>query len=204
MKIFNIKISDNDKFYNNFTKFLRLINEEILVLSFIQESRKLEDVLDVSDLIIYDNSDFLNNTIDLEDSFIEVDENIELLPSSYKMKVNNLDYKIIEDKLIKEEYNRFKYVFILFDNKLDIFNEPDYIYIFDKLDGKKETLYKDLGIISLDKSDVNIDSKIIGFLTDENDDLEILLDNLINNNFIEVKETESIIEKIKNIFRKRK
>lgn len=95
----------------NLAEYFSKYSAKTLIVSLIQENRDLEDALGIADSIIYDNQDYLSEIIDLEDVVINVNENLDLIPSSYKIKKNKLDFDNFSRKIEELEYQNFIYIF---------------------------------------------------------------------------------------------
>lgn len=166
-------------------KLIRKFEGKSLIISFIQENRELEKELGILNEIIYDNSDYLSGTISLEYGIIEVDENLEILPSSYKQKKDEMDFSVIKEEISTFEYDN---VFILIDDKLKILNLDETIIITEKDSSDK--------IISTNTS--NKSDKIIGYLIDS--ELDNLKKNLLEGSLIVKK--KGLLQKIKRLLKK--
>lgn len=95
----------------NLAEYFSKYSAKTLIVSLIQENRDLENALGVADSIIYDNQDYLSGIIDLEEVIINVNENLDLIPSSYKIKKNELDFNDFSRKIEELEYDNFIYIF---------------------------------------------------------------------------------------------
>ncbi|QUY64599.1 hypothetical protein GUI37_03400 [Helcococcus kunzii] len=183
------------EFIKRFPEILKSVSGKSLIISLIQENRELEDVLDVLDMIIYDNSDYISNIIDFDKAILELDDENYLLPSSYKMKNTDFDFELLNKDIESFLDEEIKNIFILFDDNLKIDNKPDTIKIVD------ENSEEANNVIIIGKNH-NIDkfSNIRGFLNDDEDDFNELIENIINDNYIIKKEKKGILEKIKGLF----
>lgn len=183
------------EFIKRFPEILKSVSGKSLIISLIQENRELEDALDVLDMIIYDNSDYISNIIDFDKAVLELDDENYLLPSSYKMKNTDFDFELLNKDIESFLDEEIKNIFILFDNNLKIDNKPDTIKIVD------ENSEESNNVIIIGKNH-NIDkfSNIRGFLNDDKDDFNELIENIINDNYIIKKDKKGILEKIKGLF----
>ncbi|EHR34690.1 hypothetical protein [Helcococcus kunzii] len=183
------------EFIKRFPEILKSVSGKSLIISLIQENRELEDALDVLDMIIYDNSDYISNIIDFDKAILELDDENYLLPSSYKMKNTDFDFELLNKDIESFLDEEIKNIFILFDDNLKIDNKPDTIKIVD------ENSEEANNVIIIGKNH-NIDkfSNIRGFLNDDEDDFNELIENIINDNYIIKKEKKGILEKIKGLF----
>lgn len=164
-----------------------------LIISLVQENRNLESHLDVIDDIIYDNSDYLSGTLTLEEAIIEVKEDIDLLPSSYKQKVDKVDFNDFDLEFL----NNYNYIFYILDGKLIYENIKEYQVTISNRDLNNEDLnYVFIGDFS--KSLVK-KYKVYGFINDNKENLNITVNNLVNNEFIEYKK-RGILDRIKGLF----
>lgn len=125
----------------NITDLLNQLTSSTLIVSLIQENRKLEDKLGIADYVIYDNQDYISRVLTLEDAVIEVDDNIDILASSYKIKVNDFDFNILSNDLNVLEYDN---VIVLFDDKLNVENKPQYSVLSDIKEAKLDKNYDNL------------------------------------------------------------
>lgn len=185
------------EFIKRFPEILKSVSGKSLIISLIQENRELEDALDVLDMIIYDNSDYISNMIDFDKAILELDDENYLLPSSYKMKNTDFDFELLnkdKESFLDEE---IKNIFILFDYNLKIDNKPDTIKIVDENSEEANNVIIIGKNYSIDKF-----SNIRGFLNDDEDDFNELIENIINDNYIIKKEKKGILEKIKGLFSK--
>lgn len=176
----------------NIKKLVEIFEGKNLIFSLIQNSRELEVDFDVSDIIIYDNSDIMVNTISIEDSIIEINENIDIIPSSYRQKTSEYDFNNISKDLILENYDN---IFFIFDENINYTNFPELIYIIDE-DSKltTEKRYILTKILNVDSSKY----KVYGYLVNEK--FDELKNNLVKNKFL-LSNKKSILEKIKGIFK---
>lgn len=188
MKIYlDLKINELQQIKN----LIDLFDGRKIIVSLIQNSRKLESILDVSDFIIYDNSDIMVKIISSEDAVIEVDENLDLIPSSYKKKTDKFDYNILSIDFIDD----YDFAFILFDENIEYINKPKTIIVKEDASNISEKNQ----YILLKKEKINYEKyNIVGYLQTQH--LQELKDNIQNNKKIE-KVNKSFFEKIKGIFK---
>lgn len=138
-----------EKIYLNIVNNIEMIPDyinnykgKILIFSLIQENRNLENLFDIQDDIIYDNQDYFNNIIELENLIYEIDDKIHIVPSSYKMKISNYDFSKIINDISKLDY---EYVIFLYDEKIKFENMPLFEKINEKIN-KKSFIQKILGV----------------------------------------------------------
>ncbi|MGY3756657.1 hypothetical protein ACWOAQ_08490 [Helcococcus kunzii] len=195
MRRIHFDTNKKSEFIKRFPEILKSVSGKSLIISLIQENRELEDALDVLDMIIYDNSDYISNIIDFDKAILELDDENYLLPSSYKMKNTDFDFELLNKDIESFLDEEIKNIFILFDDNLKIDNKPDTIKIVD------ENSEEANNVIIIGKNH-NIDkfSNIRGFLNDDEDDFNELIENIINDNYIIKKEKKGILEKIKGLF----
>lgn len=184
----------NDKFKKYLPNLINNMEGKNLILSLIQENRDLEMYFDIIDEIIYDNSDYLNNIVDLEQVSIEIDDNIDIVPSSYKMKVKEYDFNSILNDIESVDYDN---ILILIDDKLDISNLPNEEIIYSS---DLDNIIENEKLIITDNNRVYDNNKIYGYLNDNESDLKILIDNLQNNTLLNPQK-KSFIQRIKGIFK---
>ena len=184
----------NDKFKKYLPNLMNNMEGKNLILSLIQENRDLEMYFDIIDEIIYDNSDYLNNIVDLEQVSIEIDDNIDIVPSSYKMKVKEYDFNSILNDIESVDYDN---ILILIDDKLDISNLPNEEIIYSS---DLDNIIENKKLIITDNNRVYDNNKIYGYLNDNESDLKILIDNLQNNTLLNPQK-KSFIQRIKGIFK---
>lgn len=101
---------DNDKDIEIFVKDIKETQEKTLIISLIQENRKLEEFFEVLDYVIYDNQDYISEIIDLDGALLQVNDYIDLLPSSYKIKTESVDLDQIASDIEKLEYQNVFYI----------------------------------------------------------------------------------------------
>ncbi|MFM1524958.1 MULTISPECIES: hypothetical protein [Helcococcus] len=191
MKKYYIDINQYEFLIDKFPEILNKFSGKTLILSLIQEDRSLEKKLKISDEIIFDNSDYINSTVGFAKAVMEIDDEIEILPSSYKMKETSVDFNRFIEELENEEYEN---IIVLFDNKLDIQNKPEL--------SKKDELMEIFEGIYIFEDEENIDenlenNKDIDDLAEKENKAETERD--INKE--DVKKI-SIFEKIKRLFKK--
>lgn len=176
-----------EEFIGNIPRLIEKFNGKKLIISLIQESRELESLYDIDEYIIYDNSDVLTGIISLEDAIINVEDNLDLLPSSYKKKVDFINHEIFENEIFKD----YDYVFFLLDDIInhDLNNET--IPICDSPKANKNN-------IICSKFEVKLvqHNKIYGFLNDNENDLVQLHENLENDKILDYNDF-SFFQKIK-------
>lgn len=139
MKKIYFNLNDN---IEEIIKQINSITGNNLVLSFIQENRKLEEIYGLSNEVIYDNQDYMTGIMSFGDISIEVNDNLDIIPSSYKIKKNTMDFNQVLKDIDKLNYDN---VFIIFDDKLEIENKPE-IKVEDKKVEKKSFLKKLKGL----------------------------------------------------------
>lgn len=130
---------------DNIEEIIKQINSTTgnnLVLSFIQENRKLEEIYGLLNEVIYDNQDYMTGIMSFRDISIEVNDNLDIIPSSYKIKKNTMDFNQVLKDIDELNYDN---VFIIFDDKLEIENKPE-IKVEDKKVEKKSFLKKLKGL----------------------------------------------------------
>ncbi|MFM1538925.1 hypothetical protein [Helcococcus bovis] len=191
MKKYYIDINQYEFLIDKFPEILNKFSGKTLILSLIQEDRSLEKKLKISDEIIFDNSDYINSTVGFAKAVMEIDDEIEILPSSYKMKETSVDFNRFIEELENEEYEN---IIVLFDNKLDIQNKPEL--------SKKDELMEIFEGIYIFEDEENIDenlenNKDIDDLAEKENKAETERD--INKEDVE---KISIFEKIKRLFKK--
>lgn len=196
MKKYFININQYEFLIDKFPEILKKFSGKTLILSFIQEDRSLEKKLKISDEIIYDNSDYINGTVGFAKAIMDIDGNIEILPSSYKMKQTSFDFNKILEELDEDEY---EILVVLFDDKMEIKNVPD-------LSSKEELkeIFDEFNIEESSQENVKeIDNKE-NHNEEENEIKEDDKDETITQEIKEeiIKEKISIFEKIKRLFRK--
>lgn len=194
MKKYYININQYKFLIDKFPEILKKFSGKTLILSLIQEDRSLEKKLKISDEIIYDNSDYINGTVGFTKAIMEIDENIEILPSSYKMKETSVDFNKILDEIDGEEYEN---LIVLFDDKMVIEN------MMKSSNEEIKKLFSGLDIEDFIHEEINREEIIEKEIMDENiekieEKQEI---NNMDNKKILVKKV-SIFEKIKRLFRK--
>ena len=191
MKKYYIDINQYEFLIEKFPEILNKFSGKTLILSLIQEDRSLEKKLNISDEIIFDNSDYINSTVGFAKAVMEIDDEIEILPSSYKMKQTSVDFSRFIEELENEEYEN---IIVLFDDKLEIQNKPE-------LSKKDELMEIFEGIYIFENEEniyVNIENnKDIDDLVEKENKVEIERD--INKEDVK---NISIFEKIKRLFRK--
>ena len=120
MKI--IYISSEDKTRKNLyiaslSSFLSKDNE-VLIIN-MEKDRELEMLFEVEDYIIYDNLDYFSEVSDLEQSVTEIEDNLDILPSAFKLEKYEMqeeDYKkitLIENYdyiIVNTEVENIKYI----------------------------------------------------------------------------------------------
>lgn len=191
MKKYYIDINQYEFLIDKFPEILNKFSGKTLILSLIQEDRSLEKKLKISDEIIFDNSDYINSTVGFAKAVMEIDDEIEILPSSYKMKETSVDFNRFIEELENEEYEN---IIVLFDNKLDIQNKPEL--------SKKDELMEIFEGIYIFEDGENIDENL-----ENNKDIDnlgekenkVAIERDINKEDVE---KISIFEKIKRLFRK--
>lgn len=197
MRNIYIDTNGNIDFIKKFPEILKSFSGKFLLISLIQENRTLEDELDVSDIIIYDSSDYISGIVDLEKSLLELDDENYLLPSSYKIKEKIFDFEKLINDLEKVEFEQLDNLFILFDNNLEIENKPKTIKVVcENLDEAENVIVM---------GDNNIGKKfnnIVGYINDDEKDFNEFIDNIINSKFIIKNTKKGFLEKIKGIFSK--
>ena len=197
MRNIYIDTNGNINFIKKFPEILKSFSGKFLLISLIQENRTLEDELDVSDIIIYDSSDYISGIVDLEKSLLELDDENYLLPSSYKIKEKIFDFEKLINDLEKVEFEQLDNLFILFDNNLEIENKPKTIKVVcENLDEAENVIVM---------GDNNIGKKfnnIVGYINDDEKDFNEFIDNIINSKFIIKNTKKGFLEKIKGIFSK--
>lgn len=97
-----------------------------LLISFIQESRKLEEVFDVEDFIIYDASDFLLGIADFDKVVTEIDDYMDIVPSTYKKKIEEIDIEAFDF----EDLSKYNNIFIILDRQTKYKNQKSEIDLF--------------------------------------------------------------------------
>lgn len=168
-----------EEFIGYVPKLIEKFDGKRLIISLIQQSRELERSYEIEEYVIYDNSDVLSGIISLEDAIINIDDNIDILPSSYKKKKDTVDNEIFENEI----YNDYDYVFFLLDQFLNYDLNNEIIAICDHPKPDKNN-------IVCSKFDVKIvqDYKIYGFLNDNENDLNQVYENLENNKLLDYNE----------------
>lgn len=161
-----------------------------LILSLIQENRQLEYVYDIAEYIIYDNSDVLSGIIDLEDAIIDIDDDIDLLPSSYKSKVLDIDLESFVDGIS----NDYDYILIVLDDNLNYEKPNELIYVTNSPKNGENNIICSKTNIKLIK-----DNNIYGFLNDNEDDINNLYSNLESDKFMNYNDF-SFFERLKGHF----
>lgn len=168
-----------EEFIRYIPKIIEKFDGKKLIISLIQQSRELERSYEIEEYVIYDNSDVLAGIISLEDAIINIDDNIDILPSSYKKKKDIVDNEIFENEI----YNDYDYVFFLLDQFLNynLNNEIIDISDYPKPD-KKNVVCSKFNVKAVK------DNKIYGFLNDNENDLNQLYENLVNNKLLDYNE----------------
>lgn len=194
MKKYYININQYKFLIDKFPEILKKFSGKTLILSLIQEDRSLEKKLKISDEIIYDNSDYINGTVGFTKAIMEIDENLEILPSSYKMKKTSVDFNKILDEIDGEEYEN---LIVLFDDKMVIEN------MMKSSNEEIKKLFSGLDIEDFIHEEINREEIIEKEIMDEN--IEKIeekqeINNMDNKEIAEKK--VSIFEKIKRLFRK--
>lgn len=167
-----IFISSEDKarkhlYISSLSSFLSKDNK-VLIIN-MEEDRKLEIFYDIEDFIIYDYLDYFSNNCDLDQVVQEIDDNIDLIPSAYKLDKYELikeDYKKI-DFLMEYDYIILSGEFKNIENLEDIDLITDYIpqeeyerifYINNRIENKKINKRKKE---QLDENKINIIGDIL-------------------------------------------
>lgn len=119
-----------EKIYINYSgnldeiaKIISAVEGKNLIFSLIQENRKLEEYYGIIDDVIYDNQDYLTEIMTIEDIAIEINDNLDIIPSSYKIKKNSIDFNNVLKDIENLDYNN---IFFIFDEKLNIENKPKF------------------------------------------------------------------------------
>ena len=124
-----------NKNYDRLISLIEDCNEKKLIVSLLQETRELEKRLGVENEIIFDNSDVMMETIDFEDAIIEINENTDILPSSYRKKCDEYDFNEI-----KANFNgEYEHIFVIFDDKISYKNKPNTMIIKDTNNNSKKS-----------------------------------------------------------------
>lgn len=92
-------------------------DKKMLIIDLNHENRELEIAMQVEDFVVFDVLDYLSGMTDFNQSVLEVNDNIDIMPSAYredKYIAENKDY----DKLNKEISDR-EYDYILIESNLD-------------------------------------------------------------------------------------
>lgn len=197
MRKIYIDTNGNIDFIKKFPEILKSFSGKFLLISLIQENRTLEDELDVSDIIIYDSSDYISGIVDLEKSLLELDDENYLLPSSYKIKEKIFDFEKLINDLEKVEFEELDNLFVLFDNNLEIENKPKTIKVVCENSDEAENV-----IVMGDNNIREKFNNIVGYINDDEKDFNEFIDNIINSKFIIKNTKKGFLEKIKGIFSK--
>lgn len=123
-----IFISSEDKarkhlYISSLSSFLSK-DKKVLIIN-MEENRELEIFYDIEDFIIYDYLDFFSGNCELDQVIQEIDDNIDLIPSAFKLdkyRLNKKDYKKI--------YNLKEYDYLIINGDISIlenFEEIDCI-----------------------------------------------------------------------------
>lgn len=180
-----------EEFIEYIPKLIEKFDGRKLIVSLIQESRMLERSYEIEEYVIYDNSDVLAGIISLEDAIISVDDNIDILPSSYKKKKDTVDNGIFENEIFED----YDYVFFLLDQLLDYNLNNETIAICEYPEQDKYNI-----ICSKFNFKIIQNYKIYGFLNDNKDDLNQLYENLDNNKLLDYNQF-SFFEKLKGLLK---
>lgn len=99
-------------------EFQKKLEGRNLIIDTVVGQRKLPIKYHIEDQIVYDFYDYLKGDINLYKAIIEINDNLDFVPSSYIEGKDNFDQEILDN--LSKEFEEYDYVLL---NSNDYFNE---------------------------------------------------------------------------------